>query len=215
MHCHHEKLIVVDGELAFVGGIDLTSSAATASTTTSHPARGALGWHDAAARIRGPAVADVADHFRLRWHEVTGERLPPPRRPRAGRQVELQVVRTVPEKIYRRLPQGEFTILESYLRAFRAAERLIYLESQFLWSPELVAVLEEKLREPPDDEFRLLVLLPAKPNNGSDDTRGQLGVSSPPTPAPAASSPARSARAASGGSPSTCTPRSGSSTTAG
>jgi len=27
MHCHHEKLVVVDDELAFVGGIDLTSLA--------------------------------------------------------------------------------------------------------------------------------------------------------------------------------------------
>lgn len=25
MHCHHEKVVIVDGEVAFVGGIDLTS----------------------------------------------------------------------------------------------------------------------------------------------------------------------------------------------
>src|SRR5207247_9376806 len=31
-------------------------------------------------------------------------------------------------------------------------------------------------RDPPDDRFRLLVVLPAKPKNGKDDTRGQLGV---------------------------------------
>jgi phosphatidylserine/phosphatidylglycerophosphate/cardiolipin synthase-like enzyme len=39
-----------------------------------------------------------------------------------------------------------------------------------------VTVLADKLRNPPDDDFRLLVLLPARPNNGNDDTRGQLGV---------------------------------------
>jgi Phospholipase D Active site motif len=27
LHCHHEKIVIVDGELAFVGGIDLTSLA--------------------------------------------------------------------------------------------------------------------------------------------------------------------------------------------
>ena len=32
MHCHHEKLMIVDGEIAFVGGIDLTSWAAIVST---------------------------------------------------------------------------------------------------------------------------------------------------------------------------------------
>jgi phosphatidylserine/phosphatidylglycerophosphate/cardiolipin synthase-like enzyme len=62
------------------------------------------------------------------------------------------------------------------VRALRSAQRLIYLESQFLWSPEIVAVLAAKLRRPPRDDFRVLVLLPARPNNGADDTRGQLGV---------------------------------------
>ncbi len=85
-------------------------------------------------------------------------------------------MRTVPEHIYDGLPKGEFTILESYLRALREAERLVYLESQFLWSSEVVSILAEKLRRPPSDAFRLVVLLPARPNNGADDTRGQLGV---------------------------------------
>lgn len=175
-HCHHEKLVLVDGETAFVGGIDLTSFAGDRLDTSGHPARGAVGWHDAATRVAGPAVVDVADHFRLRWHEVTGEELPPVPEPEAAGAVELQVVRTVPEKIYAGLRSGEFTILESYLRALRSARELIYLENQFLWSPEIVAVLEDKLRNPPSERFRLLLLLPAKPNNGNDDTRGQLGV---------------------------------------
>src|ERR1019366_4762014 len=87
----------------------------------------------------------------------------------------VQVVRTVPEKVYRRLPRGDFRILEAYQRALRSAEHFIYLENQFLWSPELVATLAEKLRRPPSDDFRLLILLPAKPSSGRDDTRGQLG----------------------------------------
>jgi phosphatidylserine/phosphatidylglycerophosphate/cardiolipin synthase-like enzyme len=175
MHCHHEKLVVVDGEVAFVGGIDLTSLGGDRLDSSDHPGRGSLGWHDAAARVHGPAVADVADHFRLRWREVTGEELPAVEPPPAQGDVELQLVRTVPEKIYASVPRGEFSILESYLRAIRSAERLVYLENQFLWSPELVVELERKLRNPPHDGFRLLVVLPAKPNNGRDDTRGQLG----------------------------------------
>jgi phosphatidylserine/phosphatidylglycerophosphate/cardiolipin synthase-like enzyme len=175
-HCHHEKTIVVDGEVAFVGGIDLTAYAGNRFDSSDHPVRGAIGWHDAATRIRGPAVKDVADHFRMRWLEVTGEELPPVEPPKPAGQTELQITRTVPEKIYRRVPTGEFTILESYLRALQSAERLIYLENQFLWSPEIVAVLAERLRNPPDERFRLLVLLPVKPNNGNDDTHGQLGV---------------------------------------
>ena len=176
LHCHHEKIVIVDGELAFVGGIDLTSYAGDRLDTNEHPAREGRGWHDATSRIAGPAVVDVAEHFRLRWQEVTDEELPEVTPPGPAGDVEVQVVRTVPEKIYRRLRRGEFSILESYLRGLRSAERLIYLENQFLWSPEVVAVLEEKLRHPPHPQFRLLVLLPAKPDSGNDDTRGQLGV---------------------------------------
>ncbi|MGZ4308367.1 MAG: phospholipase D-like domain-containing protein [Gaiellaceae bacterium] len=176
MHCHHEKLVIVDGEVAFVGGIDLTTLGGDRLDSSSHPARGRLGWHDAASRLEGPAVGDVAAHFALRWQEVTGERLDPGPVPEPAGEAELQVVRTVPNNVYDRLPRGDFRILESYLRALRSAERLVYLESQFLWSPELVHVLAEKLRRPPADDFRLVVVLPAHPKNGQEDTRGQLGV---------------------------------------
>src|SRR5437763_6974213 len=135
MHCHHEKLVIVDGRIAFVGGIDLTTLGGDRLDTPSHPARDRLGWHDAAARVEGPAAADVADHFALRWAEVTGEQLQVGPADQAGG-VEVQVVRTVPNNVYDRLPRGDFRILESYLRAVRSAERLIYLESQFLWSYE-------------------------------------------------------------------------------
>ena len=73
------------------------------------------------------------------------------------------------------LPRGEFSVLETYVRALRSARRLIYLENQFLWSPEIVHILESKLRNPPRDDFRVVVLLPHKANNGQDDTRGMLG----------------------------------------
>jgi phosphatidylserine/phosphatidylglycerophosphate/cardiolipin synthase-like enzyme len=176
MHCHHEKLAVVDGETAFVGGIDLTTFSGDRFDTRRHPQREGIGWHDATSRLRGPAVADVADHFRLRWHEVTGEQLPATDAPGRQGELDVQVVRTVPEGIYDAVPRGEFRILESYLRALRSAQRLVYLENQFLWSPEIVAVLADKLRNPPSDDFRLLVVLPAKPKSGAEETRGQLGV---------------------------------------
>src|ERR687885_971549 len=72
MHCHHEKLVVVDDRVAFVGGIDLTSFAGNRLDACGHPARGELGWHDTAVRIEGPAVEDVASPFRLRWRRGAG-----------------------------------------------------------------------------------------------------------------------------------------------
>ena len=177
-HCHHEKLVVVDGDTAFVGGIDLTSLAGDRLDSSEHAPRGRLGWHDTAVRLAGPIVADVAEHFALRWHAVVGDGLPrrsEPPLPVGPDGVEAQFVRTVPERLYDPCRNGEWSILESYLRALRAAERLVYLESQFLWAPEVTAVLSEKLRQPPHDDFRVIALLPSHPNNGADDSRGQVG----------------------------------------
>jgi phosphatidylserine/phosphatidylglycerophosphate/cardiolipin synthase-like enzyme len=174
MHCHHEKLVVIDDRVAFVGGIDLTTCAGDRFDTPAHEARGDVGWHDALAVVRGPVVADVAQHFRERWLAVTGDSLAPPKRARRTGDVEVQFVRTVPERVYKSVHDGDFRILEAYARALRSAEELIYLENQFLWSSEIAKILEDKLSHPPSDDFRVLLVLPANPNDGRDDTRGQL-----------------------------------------
>ena len=176
LHCHHEKTIVIDDRIAFVGGIDLTNFNGDRWDTPDHPPRGAVGWHDVAARIAGPAVRDIAENFAVRWQAIAGEVLPPVATPSSAGNIEVQVVRTVPDGTYPQFPRGDFRILESYLRALRAAQRFIYLENQFLWSPEILAVLREKLVRPPTPDFRLVLVLPAKPDSGADDTRGQLGT---------------------------------------
>src|SRR5579862_2114334 len=43
MHCHHEKLVLVDDRVAYVGGIDLTTFAGNRLDTSAHRARGELG----------------------------------------------------------------------------------------------------------------------------------------------------------------------------
>jgi phosphatidylserine/phosphatidylglycerophosphate/cardiolipin synthase-like enzyme len=174
MHCHHEKLVVADDEVAFVGGVDFTALEGDRHDSPDHPPR-RIGWHDLAARLGGPVVADVAEHFRRRWTEVAGEDLPEPAVPGPAGGSRVQLLRTVPNNTYGFAPKGEFTILDGYLRALRSARRLIYLENQFLWSPEIAEVLLHKLRNPPDDRFRVVLLLPRKPSNGADTTRGQLG----------------------------------------
>ena len=175
-HCHHEKTVVVDGDLAFVGGIDMTNFAGDRYDSSAHHARRRLGWHDVGTRLRGPAVLDVHDHFAMRWRELTGEELERPAMPPAAGDHRVQVVRTIADGMYDTFPRGEFRILESYVRAIGRARQFIYLENQFLWSPEIVHLLAEKLRNPPSDDFRIVILLPARANNGQDETVGQLGV---------------------------------------
>ena len=175
MHCHHEKTVIVDGRVAFVGGIDMTDFGGDRNDSSGHPARRRLGWHDVGTELHGPAVADVNAHFAMRWREVTGESVPEPPPPERCGEHTVQVVRTVAEGMYDAVPRGDFRILESYSRALRSAHEFIYLENQFLWAPEIVELLAAKLRDPPQPSFRIVVVLPAKANNGQDDTRGQLG----------------------------------------
>jgi phosphatidylserine/phosphatidylglycerophosphate/cardiolipin synthase-like enzyme len=176
LHCHHEKTIVIDDRVAFVGGIDLTLDAGDPYDSPEHVARGRIGWHDAAVRLRGPAVADVSEHFRMRWEAARDEPLSPPPEPEPQGDVEVQVVRTVRDGIFGKLPRGDYSLLEAYTAALRSAERFVYLENQFLWSPEIVAILAEKLRNPPRDDFRVVLLLPARANDGTDVSCGQVAA---------------------------------------
>jgi len=176
LHCHHEKTIVIDDRVAFVGGIDLTLDAGDPYDTPEHVARGKVGWHDAAVRLRGPAVADVVEHFRLRWEAAKDEALAPAVVPAKAGDVEVQVVRTVRDGVFKALPRGDYSLLETYAAALRSAEKLVYLENQFLWSPEIVGILADKLRHPPSEDFRIVLLLPAEANDGADVSCGQVAA---------------------------------------
>jgi phosphatidylserine/phosphatidylglycerophosphate/cardiolipin synthase-like enzyme len=113
----------------------------------------------------------------MRWREVTSEplELTSSAKLSSAGDTTVQLVRTVPQGVYESLPRGDYRILEAYVRALRSAKRLIYIENQFLWSPEIIEILSAKLADPPSDDFRLVVLLPVRPNNGADVTRGQAG----------------------------------------
>ena len=112
----------------------------------------------------------------MRWHEVTGEQLAARR---AGRRpagdVELQIVRTVPEHVYGAVPRGDFRILESYMRRDPQRAAAIYLENQFLWSPEIAPAAPRQARRPADAGVPAACsCCPRNPKSGDDDTRGVL-----------------------------------------
>ena len=99
----------------------------------------AIGWHDASSLLRGPIVARRRRPLRAALGGGRGRGARAAGAARAGRRRSTaQFIRTVPEGAYEVLPRGEFSILETYVRALRGAQQLIYLENQFLWSPEIV-----------------------------------------------------------------------------
>ena len=79
--------------------------------------------------------------------------LPPERTaPRGAGACAIQVLRTYParETPYPFAPEGERSIARAYIKAFRRASRLIYLEDQYLWSFRAADELCAALRREPE-----------------------------------------------------------------
>ena len=170
-HSHHQKAVIVDGQVAFVGGLDLTTLEADRWDRPGHPLRYGRNWHDVALQVLGEAVAALQANFLQRWEEVTGECDLPRREPQVepGWETPCQVVRTIPRRTYRFAPRGEFGIAHAYLAAIERASRFVYLESQYLWSAELVDALTAAMDRDTSGRFRVVVVLPARADMGKYD----------------------------------------------
>lgn len=175
-HCHHQKVLVVDGQVGFVGGLDLTTLEGDRWDTPGHPLRFGRGWHDVALRVEGDAVGDLERNFAQRWAEVTKERDLPHRDPelKADWQIPCQVVRTIPRRTYRFARKGEFGIAAAYRDAIARAEDFIYLENQYFWSAEVVDELAAAMERNKDRHFRIVVVLPARADFGKYDNDKQV-----------------------------------------
>lgn len=151
----HQKITVIDGTYAFVGGIDLLVESdgdfdrwdIPRHHFASDQRRNPLDeyphpWHDAHTILEGLAVGDVELNFRQRWNNVVERHkmdsalrvpersLPPPVESRSI----VQVVRTIPEHTYDFDPDpGIQGIAQIYAHAFANAQRFIYLENQYFW----------------------------------------------------------------------------------
>jgi cardiolipin synthase len=70
----HRKILVVDGHVAFTGGINVSRSYSSASSRPrGRDRRTARGWRDTHVMIRGPAVAGFQRRFVAHWRELGGE----------------------------------------------------------------------------------------------------------------------------------------------
>jgi len=171
---HHQKIVVVDDALAFVGGLDLTQRRwDTEEHLVEDPRRMAPGgdpyrpFHDLQWMVEGEVAASLGDLFRRRWRQATGRKLgvsrPPhadPWPPRVAPDLEsftLAVSRTEPPYKGRR----ETREIEAlYVDIVASARRFIYAESQYLTSHVMEKALEARLSEEAGPE--VMVLLPLK-----------------------------------------------------
>lgn len=161
---HHQKFVVIDGALGFVGGIDLCASRwDERDHRPDNPLRvnsdgsGYRTFHDLQSYHVGPVVQQLAELFKQRWQIVCGDCLDlaaadrEPRRLVFDPSVALAAQQVAISRT--EVPQsrgGDKPILEIrqlFLDAIDAAERLIYIENQYCSSEALSDALIERMRQ--------------------------------------------------------------------
>ncbi len=173
--CHHQKVVVIDDEIAFCGGGDIAVNRwdsvghvhADPRRILPHRARHAPR-HDVMVLVEGAGAATLGELFRGRWALAMGERLPPSHsgtstlglagHPEPGSMVA--VARTQPAFGGSAMVQE---ILALRLAAIAAARRTIYFENQYLTSHLITEALVRRLEEPDGPEV-VLVLAARSPS---------------------------------------------------
>jgi phospholipase D1/2 len=170
---HHQKFVVVDGTHAFVGGMDVCESRwDDRRHRGENPLRLARGrpqkpYHDVQAYLAGSEVTAVlADLFWERWRRAGGGEPPVfpatdvglPVRPRG-----LLPIGAGPVAFSRTQPSAEHDdvreVEQLFVDAIAAAERLIYVETQYFSSRRIREALLERMRASDRPRLEIVVVV--------------------------------------------------------
>ncbi|MGH7855223.1 MAG: VTT domain-containing protein, partial [Candidatus Binatia bacterium] len=167
---HHSKIVVVDDNVAFTGGLDLAKGRwDTPEHRAEDPRRADFNGaflpphHDAQVAVQGEAAAALGEMVRNRWASATGRRLRPPAR--ATKRwpdglapdmtgIKVAIARTEPAYAGTK----EVREIERLFRdSIEAARRWIYIENQYLSSVAIGEALESRLRERDGPEIVIVI----------------------------------------------------------
>ena len=127
---NHRKIAVLDGGVAYSGGLNITGKHLTGPD-------GFSGWRDTHARVTGEAVLPLQTVFATMWHNTTGENLFQeqyfPEMEDGAPGVPIQVLSAGPDSEWK-------AIRYSYLAMLALARTHVYLQSPFL-------ILDDSLAE--------------------------------------------------------------------
>ena len=157
----HQKIVVIDGAVAFCGGMDLTNSRwDTPAHLPRNPRRTNVGdfepygpMHDTMLVVDSGAAHALLDVVRKRWRVATHHRLPISTSSRDAwpesvavdfRDVEVGVARTLPAS---RRKDAVKEVERLYLDMIAAARRYIYIENQYFTARVLGDALAARLAE--------------------------------------------------------------------
>ena len=177
---HHLKLVVIDGVLAFAGGLDICSRHWDGR---GHAALDMERWdgngapygpyHDVQAYITGPPAQGLSEYFRNRWLFAGGKDFG--RRPPAEgasfdtkHAVPVAAGEVAVSRTQARLPSPPLERIQEikflYADAISAAEELIYIENQFFSSRWVYSSLLKRLNAPDMPRLQAVIVLPKRFN---------------------------------------------------
>ena len=140
----HRKLLVVDGQSGFVGGINISSvySGGSFSESSGSKKLGDKGppWRDTHLQLDGPVVGEFQKLFLATWEKQKGEPLAPrnyfPQPASRGKEV-VRAIGSSPDEPYS-------LIYATLLSAISSAETSVYLtNAYFVPDPQLLATLKD------------------------------------------------------------------------
>lgn len=175
---HHQKLLIVDGRLAFSGGGDFMANRWDTAAHADGNLRRRLPSgapykprHEVMLLVEGAAAEALDRLARERWRRATGEILPQapagescwPASVRAEvADARISVARTDPYA-----PGGGVRVIErAYAAAIASARRLIYLENQYFTAGAVGDMLAARLAEPAGPQ---IVVVTSRAGGGATD----------------------------------------------
>jgi phosphatidylserine/phosphatidylglycerophosphate/cardiolipin synthase-like enzyme len=141
---HHQKTLVIDGNVGFCSGCDITAD-------VSNPSK----WHDASIMIQGAGVHGLEQNFVERWNTEGKGTVPALSIGGNARKSDVcDIIRTMPSWWF-----NAAQIKDHYLSIIGDAKKTIYLENQYLRHPEIGAALEEAAQR----GVKITIVLPRLP----------------------------------------------------
>jgi cardiolipin synthase len=128
---NHRKLMVVDGRVAFTGGINISSTYANSSLFRSRYRKQSadgtrVGWRDTHVRIEGPAVAPLQYSFLSQWVQQEGGELP-----KADYFPALSPVGDKLVRVLASTPEGDSDIYKALMVGITEAKKSIHITSAY------------------------------------------------------------------------------------
>lgn len=184
----HARVVVIDGETAFVLGSSITRGYFSDDKHLIHDARhGGSLIHDVNVQVTGPAVEHLDRSFAMLWNQAGAIPVKPTVNQKAVVAPDvaaIQVIRTLPADTFEQehthvpgsipsvpkltkgklgIPAGETAILEAYQRSIAQAKDFIYIEDQYFTCREIVNALIHRLNAVPD--LQLILVVNVKPDH--------------------------------------------------